>query len=230
MESEIDRRYETKFSVLHLNHHELDHFIKSHPAMFHEIYYRRNVNNIYFDNSDLASYIENVEGERNRKKVRIRWYGELFGSCHEPNLEVKYKKGLLGWKEKHKLKNFNLNIDKFFNYKAIIDPLIESKEFDILKLNLQFLTPTLLNRYERTYYLSFDKKYRVTLDNKMEFYSINPITDYFRIFSDEEKRVVELKYDQQDVDGAKDITKHFPFRVSKNSKYVIGVERIKNWK
>ena len=64
----------------------------------------------------------------------------------------------------------------------------------------------------------------------MEFYSINPITDYFRIFSDEEKRVVELKYDQQDVDGAKDITKHFPFRVSKNSKYVIGIDRIKNWK
>ena len=130
----------------------------------------------------------------------------------------------------HNLKNFNLNIDKFFNYRAIIDSLIESKEFDILKLDLQFLTPTLLNRYERTYYLSFDKKYRVTLDNKMEFYSINPIKDYFRTFSDEEKRVVELKYDQQHVDGAKDITKHFPFRVAKNSKYVIGVERIKNWK
>ncbi len=98
------------------------------------------------------------------------------------------------------------------------------------KLDLQFLIPTLLNRYERTYYLSSDKKYRLTLDNKMEFYSINPIRDYFKIFSDEEKTVVELKYNQQYADGARGITEHFPFRVTKNSKYVIGVERIRNWK
>jgi len=227
---EIDRRYETKFSVLHLNWHEIEHVIKSHPAMFHEIYFKRNVNNIYFDTSDLASYIDNIEGERNRKKVRIRWYGDLFGKAKNPTLEIKYKTGLLGWKEKHKLKDFNLNIDENFEFKKIFDCLIESKSFDLLKLDLQFLTPTLLNRYERTYYLSSDKKYRVTLDNQMEFYSINPIKDYFKTFSDEEKRVVELKYDQHHADGAKDITKHFPFRVTKNSKYVIGVERIKNWK
>ena len=53
---------------------------------------------------------------------------------------------------------------------------------------------------------------------------------YVKIFSDEEKTVVELKYDQQYADGARGITEHFPFRVTKNSKYVIGVERIRNWK
>lgn len=225
-----DQRYETKFSVLSLNRNEIENVIKTHPALFHEIYYKRNVNNIYFDNSDFSSYIDNIEGERDRKKIRIRWYGDLFGQCNDPILEIKYKTGLLGWKERHKLRNFTLDKKKHFDFKEIFDHLYKGQDFDIIKLDLQFMTPTLLNRYERTYYMSFDKKYRVTLDNKMEFYSINPICDYFETFSDEEKTVVELKYNQQYADGARKITSKLPFRVTKNSKYVIGVERLKNWK
>ena len=64
----------------------------------------------------------------------------------------------------------------------------------------------------------------------MEFYSINPVRDYFKTFADDEKTVIELKYNQQDADGAKAITKNLPFRVTKNSKYVIGVERLRHWK
>ena len=64
----------------------------------------------------------------------------------------------------------------------------------------------------------------------MKFYSINPIRDYFETFSDEEKIVVELKYNDQHAKGARSITKNFPFRVTKSSKYVTGVERIRNWK
>mgnify|MGYP003973035673 CR=1 FL=1 len=226
----LDQRYEYKFSVLYLNRNEVENVIKSHPAMFHEIYFKRSVNNIYFDNSNLTSFVDNIEGFRDRKKVRIRWYGSLFGLCKEPTLEIKYKKGLLGWKERHSLKDFNLDIDKHFDYKSIFKYLIERKDFDIHKLDLQLLSPKLLNRYERTYYLSYDKKYRITLDNKMEFYSINPITNHFKIFSDEEKTVVELKYNQEHAEGARLITEYFPFRVTKNSKYVIGIERLRNWK
>tara|TARA_B100000787_G_C16191593_1_gene297885 strand:+ start:1360 stop:2085 length:726 start_codon:yes stop_codon:yes gene_type:complete len=229
-EMPIDRRYEYKFSVMHFNRNEIENIIKSHPAMFQEIYAKRCVNNIYFDNSNLTSFIDNIEGVRDRKKVRIRWYGDLFGQCKNPTLEIKYKTGLLGWKERHDLKDFNLDIEKYFNYKSIFEYLMEGKDFDLHKLDLQFLTPTLLNRYERSYYLSFDKKYRVTLDNKMEFYSINPIRDHFKTFSDEEKTVVELKYNNEYAEGARSITEHFPFRVTKNSKYVIGVERLRNWK
>jgi SPX domain protein involved in polyphosphate accumulation len=227
---EIDRRYETKFSVSALNRNEIENIIKSHPAMFHEIYFKRKVNNIYFDNSDLTSFIDNIEGERDRKKVRIRWYGDLFGTCKKPILEIKYKTGLLGWKERHNLNDFNLDKENFVNYKEIFEYLSESIKFDILKLGLEFLTPTLLNCYERTYYLSFDKKYRITLDNKMEFYSINPVGNYFKTFADDEKTVIELKYNQYHADGARAISNNLPFRVTKNSKYVIGIERLRNWK
>ena len=229
LDQKKNQRYESKFSVLNLNYSEIENIIKSHPAIFHEIYSKRNVNNIYFDNTDLTSYKDNIEGERDRKKVRIRWYGNLFGVCKNPVLEVKYKTGLIGWKERHSLNDFNLSVDEYFNYKNIYDYLIKSKKFDLFKLDLKFLFPTLLNCYQRTYYLSFDKKFRITLDNKMEFYSINPIVNHFKLFSDEEKVVVELKYNRINSGGANYITKYFPFRITKNSKYVLGIERLTIW-
>ena len=229
-EIKIERRYETKFSVSQLSRTEIENIINNHPAMFHQIYTKRSVNNIYFDDAELSSFVDNIEGERDRKKIRIRWYGDLFGLCTNPVLEIKYKTGLLGWKERHSLNDFKLDKDKHFDYKNIFNNLRKNDEFDILKLDLPFLSPTLLNCYKRTYYLSFDKKYRITLDNNMDFYSINPVKDYFKTFADDEKTIIELKYDQHDADGAKFITQNFPFRVTKNSKYVVGVERIRNWK
>ena len=32
-------RYETKFSVIDLNRNEIENIVKSHPAIFHEIYF-----------------------------------------------------------------------------------------------------------------------------------------------------------------------------------------------
>ena len=60
-------RYETKFTISQLNFNEIKNIIKSHPAVFEEVYLKRNVNNIYFDNSNLTSFIDNIEGERDTK-------------------------------------------------------------------------------------------------------------------------------------------------------------------
>lgn len=225
----IDRRYETKFSITDLDLYEIQHVIQTHPALFKEIHYQRNINNIYFDSPDLNSFIDNIEGETHRRKVRLRWYGDLFGLCKEPKLEIKYKSGLLGWKEKHSLKAFKLSKDGVFGYKDLLSELTSKKDFDISKLHLDALQPVLLNRYKRRYYLSLDKKFRVTVDSEMEFYSINPVREFFKTFSDERKTIVELKYDQKHVENAQNITQSFPFRVTKNSKYVVGIERVRHW-
>lgn len=225
----MKKRYETKFSVSSLSFNEIENIIKSHPIIFQKIFSKRKVNNIYFDSSDLTSYIDNVEGERDRNKVRIRWYGELFGNCENPILEVKQKIGQLGWKDRYNLNNFKLSKDRYFDYKKVFSPIDNDENYNALKSKLQFLTPTLLNTYERVYYLSFDKKYRITLDKNIDYFSINPIINNFQTFSDEEKTVIELKYNEEDSDGARYITKNFPFRVTKNSKYVIGIDRLRNW-
>ena len=108
-----EKRYETKFNVTELNYEEIKHVVMTHPALFQEIYKKRNVNNIYFDTLDLDSHVDNVEGERDRKKVRIRWYGDLFGVCRYPRLELKNKQGLLGWKVRYDLDDFSLNKETF---------------------------------------------------------------------------------------------------------------------
>ena len=97
-----------------------------------------------------------------------------------------------------------------FNYKEVFDELLNSNDFNILRLNLNSLRPTLMNRYERTYYLSHDKKFRITLDRKMKFYSINPFIDHFKTFTDTENTIIELKYDESCIDQAKKITQFFP--------------------
>ena len=43
------------------------------------------------------------------------------------------------------------------------------------------------------------------------------------------KVVMELKYDTEDDAYATWITDHFPFRLSKNSKYAIGVKKLDIW-
>ena len=45
---------------------------------FTEIYNPRKINNIYLDNWTLSSVVDNIEGISERKKHRIRWYGEPF--------------------------------------------------------------------------------------------------------------------------------------------------------
>ena len=63
------KRYETKFRITRLNYYEIENLVKTHPAIFHEIYNKRNINNIYFDTHDLSNYLDNVEGETVRQKV-----------------------------------------------------------------------------------------------------------------------------------------------------------------
>jgi len=221
-----EKRYETKFNVTQINYNQIKHVVMTHPALFSKIYNVRNVNNIYFDTFDLNSHVDNVEGERDRRKVRIRWYGDLFGICKQPKLELKNKQGLLGWKVRYGLDDFILNKEAFFDYKKIIRSFPPNHEFHLLSRSLK---PALLNTYKREYFLSKDGRYRITLDKKMKFYSINPISEHFKSFTDEQKTIVELKYNQDDIEKVDKITQFFPFRLTKNSKYVVGIDKLRKW-
>ena len=88
-----DYRYERKFVTSELSKYHVESIVKTHPAIFSEIYQLRNVNNMYFDSFRLVNYSDNVDGSSDRIKIRIRWYGELFGKIKNPVLEIKEKKG-----------------------------------------------------------------------------------------------------------------------------------------
>ena len=221
-------RYERKFIISELTRHEIEAVVKLHPAMFLEIYSPRYINNIYFDTPEMGNYFDNVDGLKDRAKPRIRWYGDLFGFIEKPVLEIKTKNNLVGKKESFPLLPFSINAD--LQLDAIREVFKKSNLPDALRLNLTGLECFLLNRYRRQYFQSADRRYRLTIDSEMVCYQIQPYSNTFLHKSvDFVNTVVELKYNPGENQSVDQITNHFPFRMTKNSKYVTGIERLYSW-
>lgn len=218
-------RFERKFSIPELSVHEVADFVMKHPAIFYEIFHKRYVNNIYFDSVDLKNYYDSIHGSTYRTKIRIRWYGELFGEIVNPILELKIKDGIVGRKLSFPLKQFAL--DNNFSEKKIREILIESEIPPEIKYRFNFLFPVLLNRYQRKYFQSCDRKFRITLDNNLSFYGVNVLFNRFsNNHADKQNIILELKYDHMLETAAQHITNSFPFRLVRSSKYVIGIEKL----
>jgi len=215
-------RYERKFRVTELSSASVEAIIKLNRATFVERYAPRWINNIYLDSHALSSYRDNVEGLRDRVKVRIRWYGDLFGPVASPVLEYKLKHGFLGEKKRYQMPSFT--VDEDFSWQALLADVNLPQQ---VMQNLHSLQPVLLNRYHRKYFESADGEYRLTLDDDMSFYRMSTVKNRFLWSSfDKGACVVELKYAPEHDTKARDITSSFPFRMTKNSKYVTGVMRL----
>jgi len=190
---------------------------------FSEIYRERFINNIYFDTPILTSYFDNIEGHYNKKKTRVRWYGDLLGEIENSNLELKIKRGDLGQKKTYPLKSFRFNIG--CDYKYLANLLIEVDFGNELKT--KGLRPTLVNRYKRKYFQSSNKKFRITLDTDLSYYSVaNRKISLLQNYHDKHNVILELKYSEEMQKAANRITNFLPFRMTKSSKYVMGIERV----
>jgi len=215
-------RWERKFVSFGLGMREIEAVIRLHPALFHEIYAARYVNNLYLDTPSLDHYRANTDGVSERVKCRVRWYGDLFGPIARPTLELKRKRGLVGTKEAHPLQPFVLapgfDADRLFEKAALPEPL---------RLDLSNLRPVLLNRYRRRYFLSADGSHRLTLDSDLDFRPVGPVLGSAGARACGDARVVlELKFPLGSEAGASRIASLFPFRLSRNSKYALGVETL----
>lgn len=229
IDAEHNYRFERKFTVPNVfSCKEIEFQVKKNSALFREVFKKRQVNNIYFDTEGYNDYFDNVLGVSDRKKIRIRWYGNTFGQIENPVLEVKIKKGLVGDKWSYKLKPFNLDssftnsyIQTVFKKSEIPLPILESVKMTV---------PTLLNSYSRTYYLSADNRFRITLDFDLLYHKIGKKFNFFdkKPVKDDNK-IVELKYGLPDDKDAKHISTQFSFRLNKNSKYVKGIDAHKRF-
>ena len=219
-------RYERKFTVANSNKGTVLAHIKKHPAFFREIYHPRQITNIYLDTTQFQFYKDNEIGIANRKKVRIRWYGTIFGQVQNPKLEYKLKVGLAGNKKIYDLPNFQ--VEKGFN-KKILEVLFDQANLpDEVRNELRQLRPTLLNTYQRSYYQSADKQFRLTLDDDLTYYQINFGNNQFlRQAKEHLGLVVELKYDPAEEKLASRVATELPYRLDKKSKYVSGIEFFK---
>jgi hypothetical protein len=225
-EAEVrDFRYERKFLVEELDAGQARLLVRRHPAMFCAPYPPRHVNNLYLDTEEMENYYANVNGVDERVKVRIRWYGELFGEIAKPVLEFKIKSGLVGTKHIYPFPSFRLD-DTFDG--ASFRKLVQRTDLpDQARMYLRDLEVVLCNRYHRWYYATHDQHFRVTVDHEMVYYQVRRFCNHFRYrFLDARNIIVELKYDKpQDVQADR-VAGFFPFIVTKNSKYVTGIERV----
>lgn len=216
-------RYERKFTLTAASRHEPLLYIKKHPSFFKEIYETRQNNNIYLDTPELQFYFDNKKGIADRKKVRIRWYGETFGKVTKPTLEFKIKKGLVGDKWSYPLAGFV--IEKGFEKQDLFTVFEKSDLPKPIFESLQNLSPSLLNTYQRTYFRSANKIFRLTFDEKLDFYRIgNRNNSFLEKHSLNNDFILELKYGLDFDKAANGISKLFPMRLDKSSKYVTGID------
>ena len=221
-------RYERKFVISELRTEEIEFNVKMHPAMFVEKYPERFVNNLYFDSLDRRNYEDSVDGLQHRLKVRIRWYGDLFGFMDKPVLEVKRKEGLVTRKKGFRLVPFSL--DENFQIGNLREVIQDSKIPEVLKLGVASSEASLLNRYRRKYFESANGRYRITIDFEMEFYPFTGRNNFpLHRSAEAVNTVLELKYDPEADEGANWRSSYFPFRISKSSKYVDGIEKLYRW-
>ena len=214
-------RNERKFRVYTISYSELLNIIHLNPFLFREIYYQRTINNIYLDSLELDSFFDNVDGYSKRMKVRVRWYGDDLTEVISPKLEFKIKYGHVGTKRVFPLKPFAFG--KGFSKDQLTKSFDNSNLPDVISEAVRYLHLSVLNKYQRRYFISLDGRFRITLDKNMQYYLLRDSNNSFLTKRSEDGvSVLELKYNISDDSDANKIVKQFNFRMTKNSKYVSG--------
>jgi SPX domain protein involved in polyphosphate accumulation len=197
-------RYERKFYQQNLPDLQAEILVKRIPYCFKEIYWRRQVNNIYWDKINFKFYKDSINGIHERKKIRLRWYNHLE-DIKTASIEVKRKNGHVG--SKRHIKNKFSELIKYLK-----------------SLNL---VSTLANTYKRRYFQTLDKKIRITVDTELAFYK----TDFIKILPNtkicKNGTIIELKYEPENFQVAQQVCKYLPFRLTQFSKYCTGIDMLK---
>jgi SPX domain protein involved in polyphosphate accumulation len=218
-------RYEKKFMAEGLTTAEVLARVKRHPAAFREVYPPRVVNNIYLDSPTRRDYHDHVNGTANRTKTRVRWYGPLAPLAPHPVLERKLKRGMVSGKEAHPLPPLALHGARL---RSLLESTFDSAALPpLLRSALRLVEPALLNRYHRHYFLSGDRRFRLTIDSDLQFAGLQhnrrpviaPLHPAATI-------VLELKFRPEFAEAAEAITNAWPFRVARFSKYVVGIQAV----
>jgi len=181
---------------------------------FNTQYPKRTVNSIYFDSLDYSSIRQNLDGVSNKKKIRVRWYGEE-DKLVKPLLEVKSKRGSETKKESYNINE--LNGLEFLNFKnlEIIKNFINKK----IKTN-KIIYPILTTNYNREYFISSNGKVRATVDYNLKsiFLKNQSQLDIKKNFSF--VCILELKYATKLDKYVRENLREMTLRLSKNSKFV----------
>ena len=206
----IERKWH--FKSENLNKQNLIISLSRSSLIFKKNYETRRVNSIYFDNNNLSSIIQNIDGLRLKQKFRVRWYGDLE-LIKNTFFEIKEKVGFVSKKTiiPIKLKKaFKLDTEGLNLIKYQINKILN------YKLNL---IPILSTHYYRDYFISDNNQIRATLDYNIQSHQFY-IRQEFNFKKNYNDYILELKYDVDKDNYVRKFIKENTIRYSKSSKYI----------
>ncbi len=212
-------RNEIKITVDSIHINTVRNLILLHPSGFIKHHPPRFINNIYYETPDNECFFENSAGLSDRKKYRLRWYGNSF-VLNESVFEIKNKKNIYNWKNSY---NLNVKIDlHHMKWKEVFNIIKENISSDQDMNFLRHFIPIIINQYYREYYITFDRKIRLTLDYSLKTYPQNSLiypNIRHKILLDNNFNV-EIKSESMNLKEIIGIFESMPLRPGKNSKYI----------
>ncbi len=213
-------RYEIKIPLPPSLLPRLRLWLRLHESGWRKTYPPRWVNSLYFDNDEDEALIANIDGIPYRQKLRLRWYDDYLHRIDEPHLELKIRRGRIGWKRSHiplRLR-FNLCI---WTWDDLITRLHTCTPF--LPILLRYPRPKLIVRYHRSYYLSGDGLVRLTIDGPIQAYPQHGnMPNYTHVLPGDGHITIEFKTPIEHREALATILGRFPFRPQRHSKYAMG--------
>tara|TARA_A100001035_G_C27724860_1_gene473838 strand:- start:150 stop:812 length:663 start_codon:yes stop_codon:yes gene_type:complete len=210
MENKEIERYERKFLI----DNKKKFIIKKKLNLF-EIFRSRKISNIYLDNPKRKNFIDNVDGENNRMKFRIRYYDNNFSSL---NFEIKKKINNVVKKKQILFSGDKKDIQSTDGIKKLIKYLVLNYKLPSFLLNYQ---PSSINEYKREYFLhKLNKNIRITFDTKVGSKLILGRNVYFNNLKYLNKfMIIECKYNTKLDEEVRKLKIHNLAKFSKFSKY-----------
>jgi len=218
-------RTEKKYTFNQVDKNSVRDWLLGSALGFKEVFYKREVNSLYFDSHDFFCYEENLSGVSKRSKARLRWYNDIDPLSSKATFEMKVKSNHLGNKLSHQFNFKDLNLTSSSD--NLIKQLRSLLPIEMLPYFDTFSEPSLLVKYQREYYEDFQKKVRVTLDDEILF--ARPGYENLFSINDNQKvamshGVLEVKIENaSEAEWKKMFFSNYLIRGGRHSKYAIGI-------
>jgi len=208
------KRFERKWIFNSNNHIALINTIIRSDLFFREQYVARDVNSIYFDTKNYLSIRQNLDGISEKKKIRIRWYGDNNIICN-PSVEIKSKKGFETKKETILINE--IDGCKIYDYRNL--ELI-SKKLNLLLKSKKTIYPILTTNYTREYFISLNGKIRATIDYNLKSNFLKNLSQIEIVKNFKNICILELKYPTSLDRYVRKNIQNISLRLTKNSKFI----------
>ena len=201
-------RKERKYFIPGGTRKGLSNLVRQLPGSFSISYPDRWVNSLYFDDAAFSGVLDNFRGIGNRRKYRLRWYGDWSSEDTTLHFEIKERANQASRKQLFP----DIVQDKMIWFDSKGQALLQNQQF----------YPRLGIKYKRSYFQSFDRKIRLTLDYEMAccFPDKHDAVGWWPMPG----LVLEVKYPVGEEERAIPIMQELPFRPDRHSKYIRAIE------